>query len=258
MRVGTRNVTTPRLFFAAIALVFVAVGTVNADTITVKDNSVNTSTGVFTYLITLDSTTYIAPGSGFTIYDFGGYVPNSATITPLTGGGTLGLGDFQISIISSNNSPNPNPGQGTALNNPMSVNSLVQVDANVHGQAPNVYPDPNSPGDGLSNPTFDNPATPNLNFIYDNLNSSYQTSGTETYLLTVDTSLINPNNQVSVSEVGTEDQDNTNFYTYSFAQNLVFVPFGSNGTTVQLPEPTSLTLLGLAGFGLLRRSRKTR
>ena len=87
MRVGTRNAATTALVGAAILAI--CVGSAKAHTITVKDDAIDTSTGIFTYMVTLDSTTEINAGGGFVIYDFGGYVPNSATLTPLTGNGTF-------------------------------------------------------------------------------------------------------------------------------------------------------------------------
>ena len=254
MRVGTRNAATTALVGAAILAI--CVGSAKAHTITVKDDAIDTSTGIFTYMVTLDSTTEINAGGGFVIYDFGGYVPNSATLTPLTGNGTLGLSDFMITTTTTDTTPVNNQGQGNDLIHSASVNSLAQSDADSSmGVDPDGYPDPDSgpPGnDMLSNPTFDNPATPNLSFVYTSGNT-YLTTGDETYLLTLYTSLVNSNNQVSLSVVATEDQDWSNFDLPSFAQNLLQVPYGSNNTQVALPEPSALALIGIAGSALIRR-----
>jgi hypothetical protein len=217
----------------------------------IKNNTVNAATGVFTYTVTLDSTTDIQLGDGFVIYDFLDYVPNSATLTPLTGGGSLSLSRFTITGISSVDSPNSDPNQGSALNNPVAINQLAQTEADVTS-LPMIYADPNSPADGLSNPTFDNSATPNLSFVY-NSSSTYATSGPETYLLSLSTSAVNSNSAVSNTVVTTEDHNPADFNTLAYAENLLYVPSGGNSTQITLPEPTMLGVIALGSLGLRRR-----
>jgi len=211
----------------------------------VKDSSDNPATGAFSYIVTLDGSTNIESGDGFVIYDYLDYVPGSATLTPLTGGGGLSLSQFTITGISSETSPSSNPNQGNALDNPVAVNQLAQTEANITS-LPNIYADPDSPDDGLSNPTFDNSATPNLNFVYSS-STNYTTSGPETYLLTLTTTALNASNLTANTVVTTEDHNPSESNTFAFAENLVHVP------AVVLPEPASLGIVALGALGLLRR-----
>jgi len=238
-----------KLAMVGAAAIAAGANIASADTITVKSAGVNTSTGVFQYTITLDGTTTINPGDGFVIYDFGGYVSGSASLVETSGAGSLSLSNFTVMTTGN--------GFGSNLNNPVSVNMLATADAGTHSQLPSMYTDPNSPADGLSSLTFDNPATPNLSFVYSG--PQYNTNGgTETYTLTLDTSSTNNNSQVSVSEAVGEDNNPANDGSLSFSENLVYVPLGSN-TTVQTAAPMpNASISGLALFGVVGLVRALR
>jgi hypothetical protein len=216
-------------------------------TIIVKDSSINTATGVFTYVVTLDSTTEIASGNGFTIYDFLDYVSGSATLTPVTGSGTLGLSQISITEATTDTSPVSDQDQGTDLNDSVAVNELATQTAEVDG-LPNIYADPDAPTDGLTNPTFDNGSIPNLSFVFDS-STPYMTTGAQTYLLTLDTSLKNTLNQTSDTVVTTEDLNTANSSSTAFAENLLLVPAAA------IPEPATLGLMLIGAGGLLMRRR---
>ena len=229
-----------------------------ANSITIKTSSVNAATGVFVYTITLDSSTLIANSDGFVIYDFGA-LAGPATLTPQTGGGGLTISDFTVNLTG--NSVNTN--QGNALTGPVSVNTVAQTDANVHSaQLPSPYADASAPGDGLSNPTFDNFAVPNLSFVY-NQSTSFQPGTTQTYLLTLTTANVNTMNQVSNSEAVGEDENTANNDTISLTEQIVDIPLGNNGTTIVFgPAPKAsvggLALFGLVGIGGLLKKRFAR
>jgi hypothetical protein len=217
-----------------------------ANTITVKTLSANAATGVFQYTVTLDGTTQIETGDGFVIYDFGGLAPGSATLTA-NNGGALSLSNFSIKST----------GTGSNLNNPVTVNQLGTVDADTHSQLPETYTDPGAPADGETNPTFDNPATPDISFVY-TPSANYMTNGAiQTYTLTLVSGLgVNTSGMVSVSEAVGEDNNPAANGTLSFSENLVDVPLGGNGSvTFSTPLPKS-SLGGLALFGVLALARK--
>jgi len=234
---------------AAATAMVVAAPFAAADTITVKTLSANTTTGVFQYTITLDGTTQIETGDGFVIYDFLGYVPGTASLTA-NNGGALSLGDFNI---------NSTTDIGSTLNNPATVNTLAQTDAGTHSQLSQPYTDPGAPADGFTNPTFDNPATPNLSFVY-TPSADFLTNGsTQTYTLTLLTGVgINTSGMVDVSEAVGEDNNPAANGTLSFSENLVDVPLGGNqstGTVPGVPAPKP-ALGGLALFGVLALARR--
>ena len=246
-----RKLTIGKLALVGAAMIATGAQIGAAESITIKTSSVNAATGVFVYTITLDSTTQIASGDGFVIYDFGA-LAGPATLTPQTGGGGLTISDFTVNTTG--NSANTN--QGNALSGPIGVNQVAQTDANVHsGQLPSPYADasgttPAPPGDGLSNPTFDNPAVPNLNFVY-NQSTAFTPGTTQTYLLTLTTSAINSMNMVSISEAVGEDQDTSNSPSVSLTEQLVDIPLGNNGTTIVFGPAPKASLGGLALFGLV-------
>src|SRR5271169_4649520 len=127
-----RGLSEPRvLVFAAAAALTLSTCRLAPASMIVKDSTDNPATGAFSYIVTLDGSTNLESGDGFVIYDYLDYVPGSATLTPLTGGGSLSLSQFTITGISSDTSPSSNPNQGNALDNPVAVNQLAQTEANI-------------------------------------------------------------------------------------------------------------------------------
>jgi hypothetical protein len=240
------------LAFASVAAVAVGAGFTSADTITVKSASVNALTGMFQYTITLDGTTNIEQGDGFVIYDFGGYVGGATTSLVALNGGGLTLSDFTVATTTDT---------GSNLNNPVTVNELATTDASSHSQLAAIYANPNSATNGLANPTFDDPNTPNLVFVY-NSGTTFNTAGSsQIYTLTLFTSATNPNSQVSATEAVGEDNNPANDNSLSFSENLVDVPLGGNSTvqtSVSLPRSlfATLGLFGMVAVTKLRRHRR--
>ena len=232
---------------AGIVVLLGLVGIAAAD-IEVTNSSFNPAAGVFSYQITLSSTTQIANNDGFVIYDFGPVV-GTPTLTAQTGGGGLTLSDFTISTTGNS----ANSDQGNSLTGAVGVNMVAQADADVHfSQLPSTYPDPSAPGDGLATPTFDNSAVANLNFVF-NQTSAFTPGTTQTYLLTLMSADINSMNEVSRTEADGEDQNTANDDAISLTEQIVDIPLGNNTTTVSVPEPSLLSLLFLGGVGMMRR-----
>ena len=242
----TKSILSASGIFFAVALA--ASTSAHAGAIDVEFQSANVAAGIFNYTLTLNGSSQLNSGDGITFYDFEGYVPGAASLTPISGG-SLSLGDFTETIATNPAAPSNQDGQGTELNNSSTLNSIVQADADKNG-LPDNFADANSPGDGLSNPTFDNPLITNLSFVYDSA-SPYSTTSPETYLLTVYTADTNALNQVAQSEIGTEGQDGLG--NPSYAVGFLFTPGGPGEVPVTIPEPTTLGLLVIGAIGLVRR-----
>jgi hypothetical protein len=242
------------LMLMVVAMVALGARTGAADTITVKTLNVNAATGTFQYTVTLDDTTFIAPGDGFVIYDFGGFT-GSATLSSLTGGGTLAISNTNGLSVSSIS-------QGNTLPSPAGVNGDATAAAMVDIPSAFIYTSTNTGNSaGLGTTTFDNPGTSNLVFT-ENGAGYTDTSDTQTYLLTLTTTLTNTMNKISQSMFAEEDEDTSNSDSASFSQNLVDVPLGSNNITTTfapLPKsfPAGLALFGLAGLVGWTQSKRT-
>jgi PEP-CTERM motif len=224
-----------------------------ASAIDIAFQSANITEGIFNYTLTLNNSNQLTAGDGFTFYDFEGFVPGATTLTPLTGGGSLSMANFAPTFTTTDSTPAGSlGGQGNDLNNSAALNTVVQTDADNNGLS-DSFADPNSSTDGLSNPTFDNPEIYNVSFVFD-AGSSYNAADTETYLLTLFTSVVNTNEQVSMTEVGSEAQDSGG--DPSYGATSVYTPNGPGEVPVDLPEPSTLGLLAIGAIYLNRRKAR--
>lgn len=193
-----------------------------ADTITVHDLSQNTSTGVFTYSIQLDSSANIHSNDGFVIYDFPGLTSWSIT------GAALSSPQFTLT--------------STLTSNTLTESSFVDL----FGSTAAV-------SNGLA---FDDPSVPNLSFGY--VGPPVPFLGATTATLTLTSSLLGG---IADSVYASVDHSgSSSLFPYSFAANAIVVPGSVIAVSGGTPLPKSLlggaALFGLIGLGRMMKSRK--
>jgi hypothetical protein len=154
-------------------------------TISVHDVSENTSTGVYTYLVTLDGAANVQTNDGFVIYDFPGL-----SVASISGG----LSTTQFSVIQQLTS--------NSLTKSASVNTIAGATAAANGIA------------------FDSGAIDNLSFEY--IGPPVPLLGATTATLTLTSSVHGAD---TTSVYGSVDHSGpSSLVPYSFASNPVIVP----------------------------------
>jgi hypothetical protein len=173
-------------------------------TITVHDLSENTSTGVYTYLVTLDGAANVQAGDGFVIYDFPGLLTNAIS-------GGLSTSQFTLTQTLTSN----------VLNKASSVDAVADVTAVANGI------------------TFDSAAIDNLNFSYVGPPTSFLGATTATLTLT---SSLHGADTASVD--GSVDNSGPSAsFPYAFSSNPVTVPAVPEPATLTLLAMSGVPLM---------------
>lgn len=173
--------------------------------ITVHDLTQNTTTGVFTYTITLDSSASVQQNDGFVIQDFGGFT--GATIT-----GGLTTSEFTVSQNLTTNS----------LNDASTVNSAASLIRTINGL----------PADSAT--------IEDISFAW---NTPTPIVGATTATLTMDSSIMGK--AASLSATAAIDHSGSPGGTVAITENTVSVPNipVPEPTSVLLAVPVALLLL---------------
>jgi hypothetical protein len=216
------------LWAAVTGVALLSSGVSLAKTITVQNLSQDTATGVYTYAVTFDSEAYVAGGDGFVIYDFPG-------LTSWTLSGSGGSGSLNSS------------GTLTTSTGPLKLTSTDTGDALTDGNAELIANTDASLVATDNGVTFDDPAVPNLSFLWQGPPTIY--TGSATAVLTLDTSVTNGDTD---SVDATVDRSGTTPGTsYGTAEGTIFVP--ASGA---VPEPTSGILILSGGLIALTARRR--